>query len=274
MILVIYFCVFDQFLARPMQYRTQNWAWFFFYYTELGLFFGKRTVLYRLYCPLFLVLLTASLCKGAEQLSSDQLQRFYTVAKAGQYLSDDAKEVLLTAYFALDIDPKFIDQPYSRAARDVDGNFFNALAEASDRYDYDNLIRIPVPLGIRELVIFSLNDEAPNIASLVSEVNVGYVKGDLEAQWWLNLQQARAYPVPSEVNLLRMLETDHIDYIVAQPEQLLSALPGAAIYRQMKHSSAIWRWQTYHYVHISEPRLADLLTTEIVRAKAIIERYR
>lgn len=231
-------------------------------------------MLYRLYCPLFLLLLTASICKGAEQLSSEQLQRFYTVAKAGQYLSDEAKEVLLTAYYSLDIDPKFIDLPYSRAARDVDGNFFNALAEASDRYDYDNLIRIPVPLGIRELVIFSLDDEAPNIASLDSAANVGYVKGDLEAQWWLNLQQARAYPVPSEVNLLRMLETNHIDYIIAQPEQLLSALPGATIYRQLKRSSAIWRWQTYHYVHISEPTLADLLTTEIVRAKAIIERYR
>ncbi|WP_119395425.1 hypothetical protein [Salinibius halmophilus] len=212
------------------------------------------------------------LLHASEQLSVAQTKQYYTVVKPGGSVADQTRFMLLEAYLSIGIDPKFVDIPVARAEREVNGVHFNALAEASSRNDYANMLRIPVPLGTRELRLFALGDSRPESKHLTEQDVIGYVKGDLEAQWWLSHQPANVVTAPSTFHLLNMLDAGRIDYAAAQSEDFFSAIPGSPIYRNISSSVPVWRWQVFHYIHLNHAELAEALSIELVRASKAAQR--
>lgn len=208
---------------------------------------------------------------ASEQLSAAQMEQFFTVVKPGHLMPATTRDMLLHAYLAIGIDPKFVEIPVSRAAREVNGVHFNALAEASSRNQFPHMLRIPVPLGMRELKIFTLSPQMPRSGDLQTDKLVGYIKGDIEAQWWLGYQSARAVAAPSAYHLLLMLDAGRIDYAVAQADEFYSAVPASPIYRAISESVAVWRWQAFHYIHIAHADIAEQLSIELVRASKALQ---
>ncbi len=207
---------------------------------------------------------------GAEQ----QLMHVSTLLETDPPMSI-AEKVLGEAYKRLGIRLEVHKYPGERSLQSansgqMDGELYR---RAGMERDYPNLMQVPVPLQVYEIVVFT-RDSALSISAWdeLSSLTIGYVRGIeiIEA----NTKGMRTEPVPTLQQALQKLMVGRTDVVVGNRVSGLAAIKALKLDKVRVLQPALASFPVYHYLNRKHAALIPRLTAVLqqMQQEKVIER--